>query len=33
MEDLHQQIHEEFINSPEYLQYLYELNEYFLINY
>jgi hypothetical protein len=31
MEDLHQQLHEEFINSQEYLQYLYEINNYFLI--
>lgn len=29
MDDIHQQLHEEFINSPEYLQYLYELNQYF----
>jgi hypothetical protein len=28
MGDIHQQLHEEFINSPEYLQYLYEFDSY-----
>lgn len=31
MEDIHQQIHEEFINSEEYEKFLYELNQYGLI--
>ncbi len=31
MEDIHQQIHEEFINSENYEKYLYELNQYGLI--
>lgn len=29
MVDLHQELHEEFINSTEFLQYLYEFNQYF----
>jgi hypothetical protein len=28
MEDIHQQIHEEFINSEEYQKLLYELHQY-----
>ncbi len=28
MEDIHQQLHEEFINSDEFIKYLKELNEY-----
>jgi len=28
MEDIHQQIHEEFINSEDYFQYIKELFEY-----
>ena len=31
MEDIHQQIHDEFINSEEYEKFLYELNQYGLI--
>lgn len=29
MTDIHQELHEEFINSSEFLQYLYEFNQYF----
>jgi len=28
MEDIHQQIHEEFINGEEFIKYLKELDEY-----
>jgi hypothetical protein len=28
MEDIHQQIHEEFINSEEYEKYLFDLHQY-----
>ena len=28
MEDIHQQLHEEFINSDEFIKYLKELDEY-----
>lgn len=31
MEDIHQQIHEEFIESEEYENFLYELHQYGLI--
>ena len=31
MEDIHQQIHEEFINSEEYQKYLFDLHQYGLI--
>ena len=31
MEDIHQQIHNEFINSEEYEKYLYEQHQYGLI--
>ena len=31
MEDIHQQIHDEFITSEEYEKFLYELNQYGLI--
>jgi hypothetical protein len=31
MEDIHQQIHEEFINSEEYEKYLFDLHQYGLI--
>lgn len=28
MEDIHQQIHEEFVNSEDFIQFIMELNEY-----
>lgn len=28
MEDIHQQIHEEFINSEEYEKFIFDLNQY-----
>ena len=31
MEDIHQQIHEEFIDSEEYEKYLFDLHQYGLI--
>jgi len=31
MEDIHQQIHEEFINSEEYEKYLFDQHQYGLI--